>query len=493
MGEGMMDLQRLSSSVTPRAIEAHPWLKRLHVTFLPEPLTPIQTEVSAELRRAFIALGHSVQPTPDDDTNVLFTFARFGEPVSWRQTPFLQARRMFRLQRQPAVVTIIHARTQSWDDLLEQLATAISKEPPDPRDFEYAGLAPSAYRTLVEQGRRGGPVLAAERLLQAQAICIRILLIVGNESPERVYHFDLVGSLAYSEGSAAGLYEDIVQRVTTAVSAEEIGAYSVRPDTISADAWRALATPAAMRRASLELDTRSFFTETVRVHDLVHMPAVSGAIANQYSEGCFATWEPALNALISTITGSARPVDKGNITDDELAVVTGVHEDRCGVDVRHVVGKRNDPPSSEAFEMVDIDRALPWILIPRDFGVEQSVPVVRSKLHGHRGVAAYRASRVEFAAMEPIYSQYPVTCGTLGQAEGVKAAFARSEALRNPLDQRQLVFTLLPTHGLFIVEKWVPGKAPFQAIWEAMDAGDIVIDARVPQGPEPFSPVALDG
>jgi len=95
--------------------------------------------------------------------------------------------------------------------------------------------------------------------------------------------------------------------------------------------------------------------------------------------------------------------------------------------------------------------------------------------------------------MEPIYSQYPVTCGTLGQAEGVKAAFARSEALRNPLDQRQLVFTLLPTHGLFIVEKWVPGKAPFQAIWEAMDAGDIVVDARVPQGPEPFSPVALDG
>ena len=85
-----------------------------------------------------------------------------------------------------------------------------------------------------------------------------------------------------------------------------------------------------MRQASLELDRRNFFTETVRVHDLVHVPALSGAIANQYSEGCFATWEPALDALISTITGSARPVDKGNITDDELAVVEGVRTDRTG-------------------------------------------------------------------------------------------------------------------------------------------------------------------
>ena len=54
---------------------------------------------------------------------------------------------------------------------------------PTRRDFEYPGLAPSAYRTLVEQGRRGGPVLAAQRLLQAQAICLRILLVIGDEQP----------------------------------------------------------------------------------------------------------------------------------------------------------------------------------------------------------------------------------------------------------------------------------------------------------------------
>jgi hypothetical protein len=248
-----------------------------------------------------------------------------------------------------------------------------------------------------------------------------------------------------------------------------------------------------MRRASLELDRRRFFTETVRVHDLVHIPAVSGAIANQYSEGCFATWEPDLEALVTTITGSARPVDKGNITDDELAVVEGVRDDRAGVIVRHVTGKRNDPPSSEAFEMADIDRSLPWLRPDLGFGVRGLAPVVRSKLHGHRGVAAYNPARIEFAPMSPAYSRYPVTCGTRGQAEGVKAAFMRSEALRNPQDARQMVFTLLPTHGLFILEKWVPGKEPFQVIWEAMDAGDLVIESRVPQGPEPFVPEASGG
>jgi hypothetical protein len=465
-------------------------MKRINVAFLPPPITPVQAELAEGLRQAFPEHGHTVQPMPDDATDLLFGFARFGEPSSWRTAPFLQARRLYRLQRQPTVVTILHAKHDSWNRLLEQLENSISREPPDPRDFEYAGLAPSAYRTLVEQGRRGGPILAAQRLLQAQTICIRIMLVVGDDRPDRVYHFDLVGSLAYSDGRDANLFDDIVHRVATAVSAEEIGAYTVNPTPISAESWRRLTTPPAMRRASLELDRRRFFTETVRVHDLVHIPAVSGAIANQYSEGCFATWEPGLEALITTITGSARPVDKGNITDDELAVVEGVRDDRAGVVVRHVGDKRNDPPSSEAFEMADIDRSLPWLKPDPWFGVSRLVPVVRSKLHGHRGVAAYNPARVEFAPMSPAYSRYPVTCGTRGQAEGVKAAFARSEALRNPQDVRQIVFTLLPTHGLFILEKWVPGKEPFQAIWEAMDAGDLVIESRVPQGPEPFVPEA---
>jgi hypothetical protein len=44
------------------------------------------------------------------------------------------------------------------------------------------------------------------------------------------------------------------------------------------------------------------------------------------------------------------------------------------------------------------------------------------------------------------------------------------------------VFTILPGHGLVLVEKWVEGKAPFQVIWEAMDSRAIEISNQVPQG-----------
>jgi hypothetical protein len=103
-------------------------------------------------------------------------------------------------------------------------------------------------------------------------------------------------------------------------------------------------------------------------------------------------------------------------------------------------------------------------------------------------VASFNPDTVEFAPMNAAYSRYPVTCGTRGQAEGVREAFVRAGSLRDPDDPRQIIFTLLPTHGVFILEKWVPGKAPFQAIWEAMDAGDLEIESQAPQGPELYTP-----
>jgi hypothetical protein len=113
---------------------------------------------------------------------------------------------------------------------------------------------------------------------------------------------------------------------------------------------------------------------------------------------------------------------------------------------------------------------------------------VRSKLHGHRGVRAYDARRVEYVAMSPCYQHYPVTCATEAQARGIEAAFSCSEALQNPSDPRQVVFTVLPGHGTVVVEKWVPDHAPFEAIWQAMDQGDLQIDRHVPQAPIEYRP-----
>jgi hypothetical protein len=283
-------------------------------------------------------------------------------------------------------------------------------------------------------------------------------------------------------------YEDIVLRMVTTVCTKEVTDHQVVGESIPRHLWQSLGTPEDMSAAGRQLGARNFFTEMVRITDVVQVPAVGDSVADQYSEGCFSTWDVNLGALVATVTGSARPVDKSNITEDDLAVLVGVRPDGSGALVRHVEGKRNSPPSTEAVEMVDMDHSLPKISLDSGWGVRASVPVARSKLHGHRGIAGFHPGHVEFAPLEPQYYHYLVSCGTGAQAVAIREAFARAEALQNPEDPRQVVFSVLPGHGTVIVEKWVPGTAPFQTIWEHMDAGFLQVDAGVPQGPMTYVP-----
>lgn len=138
--------------------------------------------------------------------------------------------------------------------------------------------------------------------------------------------------------------------------------------------------------------------------------------------------------------------------------------------------------------MIAMDGPLPTVTLGRGWEAPAEVPVVRSKLHGHRGIRAYDARHIEYVPMAAPYHHYPVTCATEAQAQGIVSAFSRSEALQIPDDPRRVVFTVLPGHGTVIVEKWVPGTAPFQAIWEAMDKALLEVDSRVPQGPIEYVP-----
>lgn len=462
----------------------HPWLRRLHVAFVPGPTIPLLEEVASGLLRHFRLRGHQVQTTPNDHTDVLLSTARFGEPIHWRKALFFSMRRRFGLSHSPTLYTLIHVPPTELQQLLDHFQAALAKESPDPADFVFPGLASQAPRVLIEQGHRGGPILALERLVQAQAMCLRILLVVGDERPLFAYHFDLVGAHPRSEAEdPESFYEDIVLRIVTTESTYEVTQHEVVDDLIPRTLWSRLTTPSAMCVAARQLGERDFFTEMVRIADVVQVPVVTDVVASQYSEGCFATWDPTLGALVATVTGSARPVDKGDITEDDLAVIVGVRPDGMGALVRHVEGKHNDPPSSEAVEMMDMDSALPTVALGPEWDVATQVPVVRSKLHGHRGIAAYDPRHVESVPLDPPYYHYLVSCATQAQAQGIKRAFARSRALQNPEDPRQVVFTVLPGHGVVIAEKWVAGTAPFQVIWEYMDAGYLRVDNRIPQGP----------
>jgi len=469
----------------------HPWLREISVACVPGPMTPLLAEVVDNLLHGFRRHGHRVQATPDDRTDVVLTSAPFGQPLGWRESLLFTGRRRLGLEHQPTLFTLMHASPAEFQHRLDHFRAVLAKEPPNPADYAFPGLAADAYRVLFKQGRRGGPILALERLVQAQSKSIRVILVVGDERPLAVYHFDLVGAHPRSQAKAQDpgfLYDDVVLRVVTTVSADEVTEHRVVVEPIPHATWRQLSTPSAMRAAARQLGARNFFTQMVRIADLAPVPAVTEAVSSQYSEGCFATWDPKLGALIATVTGSARPVDKGAVTEDDLAVIVDVRPDGRGALTCSVTGKHNAPPSSEAVEMMDMDRPLPEIDLGPAWGESTRAPVARSKLHGHRGVSAYDPRRVEYVPLDPPYYHYLVSCGTDAQARGIKRCFARSEALQRPDDPRQLAFTVLPGHGVVIAEKWVPGTAPFQVMWESMDAGYLQVDNRIPQGPMAYVP-----
>jgi len=467
----------------------HPWLRPIHLAFVPGDMTPLLAQVVDGLLQAARSQGHQVQATPDDDSDLILTTARLGQVVGWRESVLLSGRRRFHLSHTPTVYTLVHAPTAAFQHLMAHFQAALAKEALDPADYDFPGLAPQAHRVLWGQGRRGGPLLALERLVQAQAKSIRVLLLVGDETPLLVYHFDLVGAHPCSRAdNLEAFYHDMVLRIATTVCTTEVTRHQVVGEPIPSSLWRCLPTPGAMRQAGRQLGERHFFTEMVRIADLVQVPAVEEAVASQYSEGCFATWDPVLGALIATVTGSARPLNKDDITEEDLAVIVGVRPDGRGALVQEVEGKRNLPPSSESVEMRAMDAPLPTVTLGPEWDHPGPVPVVRSKLHGHRGIAAYHPDHVEFVPLAPPYYHYLVSCATDAQAQGIQAAFARSQALQNPGDPRPLVFTILPGHGVVIVEKWVAGKAPFQLIWEGIDAGYLQIDSHIPQGPLHYVP-----
>ena len=468
---------------------SHLWWQQITVAFLPGQITPMLEGVVKGLLRHLEKRGQTVQEIPDDRTDVILTTAPFGESLGWREALLFTARFKYKLETSPTIFTLIQITSKQFNDLQEHFRKALAKEIIDPEDFAFDGLNSQAYRTLVEQGRRGGTILTLARIVQSQSKSIRVILVVGDDQPVEAYTFDLVGAYPRTDASdLEGFYEDLSSRIVTALSTHEITEHEVLDDMIGHDEWQKSDIPAAMRVAGLELGKRDFFTEMVRISDLVEVPAINDAVSSQYSEGCYASWDPYLNGLVATITGSARPVDKDNLSDDELALIVGVRSDGKGALIRHVEGKRNDSPSSEAVELMDMDSALPKIQMVVGEANLQEVPVARSKLHGHRGVKAYDPRYVEHVFLNEPYYQYPVSCSTEAQARAIKVAFSRSEALLKPDDPRQVVFTVLPGHGIVIVEKWVTGKNPFQIIWEYMDKGYLQIDNLVPQGALTFTP-----
>ncbi len=443
------------------------------------------------LLEAFQRLGHRVSDRPGPSTDIALTCAVFLAPVPWRKALFFTGRIRHRMPRHCVVYALVPASKDALEATLSRIAAAaegLAHEDDSParksalQALSFEGLAPESPWVLAEQAARGGPLLALARVVQAQAKCIRVALVVHEEGdPDHVYLFDLVGGRPRVDLSAGkGAYEEVATRMATVVSLREVTDHVWSGEPIPQSEWESAPSVAAMARASRELGRRGFFAEPVHISTLVHVPVVSRIVAEQYSEGCFATYEGSFGAQVVTATGTSRTVHKGAIAPEDLCAVVGVKSDLSGAVVRPVSGRPKTVPSSEAVDLYAIDTSLPSTRA-EDGTVR---PVTRSKLHGHCGVVTYDASVVEHVPVADAYQRYPVSCGTDAQVRALVEAFSRSEALRDPDDPRMVVFTQLPGHGCFLVEKWSSDHQPFELIWRLLDSGGLVVDpAAVPQGP----------
>ena len=189
---------------------------------------PTDDSLSAsQLRRLageFASRGHEVEAIPTDATDVAFASVPFGVPIGWRQSLQLTVRRRFKLRKTPITYVVMSATHEQLQGMIDHFYVALRKSPIDPADFAVDGLETTAMDTLVEQGRRGGAMLTAMRVLQTQAKNVRILLFVGeDDSPEAVFHLDpSVAPRTVAVGDGSALWDDIVERVLATISARDV-------------------------------------------------------------------------------------------------------------------------------------------------------------------------------------------------------------------------------------------------------------------------------
>src|SRR5215208_3716388 len=216
----------------------HTWLKQLSICYLPGPSTPLANRVASDLMEFLHQEGHTTQEVPTAETDVILTTARLSEPLGWREAFMFTARRRYGLNHVPTVFTIVHATSQQFNELLAEtesiLRNGVESTP------RFAGVPETASRTLLQQGKRGGAIMYLLRIIQIQSKSIRVLLVVGDEQPDAAFLFDLVGAHPQIRNQdPQSFYKDIITRIMTAASTEEITRHqAVEPD-IKREVWEA--------------------------------------------------------------------------------------------------------------------------------------------------------------------------------------------------------------------------------------------------------------
>ena len=474
-------------------INVHSWTRPISIALVPGRTSPALDLAAPALLDWLRQAGCTIESVPSNNTDLIFTTDCFGHAVSRDESLLFNAKRQYKLSRRPVILTMVDIPETEYQSWLAHFAELALSPESDGAVESYEGLGPQAAEVIVHQARRGGPEMALSRLMQAQMLSIRVMALrtIGGR-PFRAMHFDLAGAHPITDATDIESFAaEAGPRVLAAVCATEVNHHVFAEQPVPAELWASLTGPEAMMRAGATFTEFGFFTTPIYVEKVLGYRGLSEAISSQYSEGCYGVYEADIPGLLTTATGSSRLVDKRSITRADQAVVIGIKPERDGAIVRPVSGMDTVVPSVEAVEMMSICEGVPSHRRANSRGELVQVPNVRAILHGHLGVAAFDPQRVEAVRLEPLYYTQLVSCGTGALANATAAAFARSAALRDPKDPRQVVFLEQPGHGVMVVEKWpAPGSetAAFDAIHEYLRAGHLAMTYDIAQGPVQWEP-----
>lgn len=474
--------------------KTHAWAHPISLAYIPAAQTAALEQIANALMKWLKVNDSTVDDVPTNLTDVIFTTARFGSPVSRKDALFFQAKRRFGLSHRPDVWTLVEIREseyQRWSDHFVELAQLSEDALPD---YQYPGLGPQAAQVLLQQAKRGGPEVAIGRFLQAHVKSLRVMALHVDDvgRPLKVVQYDLAGAHPTTPVLDLDTFaQDAGLRLLTATCAHTVNKHVFLGDPLPRATWDDLQSPAELVQAGPMFTKFGFFTSPVLIEKLLGFRGLSGAISAQFSEGCYAVFDPDINELITTATGSSRLVDKRLINRTDQAIVTGVKPQRDGVIVRAVEGMEKVIPSVEAVEMRAICDAVSKQQVINTQGQSVEVPAVRAILHGHIGVASYNPAYVESVQLEPLYYAHLVSCGTGPLADETAAAFARSESLGNAHDPRAVIFIEQPGHGTIVVEKWLADRPAFQTMQDYLKAGHFRMSMDVPQGRVEWETVTL--
>lgn len=456
----------------------HSWVRPVNFALVPRVPDPLIDPLLSALPASVRAYGGRLVPRPNRNTGIIVTTARYGEIISTKDALFFQAKLLFKLAHRPSVFTLVGVPRVELEETLATMKRVGDASDADLDQFWFPGMPATGLPILREEARRGGPIKAFARLLQVQVKSVWTGAVVGDPETgviDGIYLFDLVGAHPFvTASSVEQLADDLVARLTTIVCTTQADHHERVSTTIPRDVWERATAPDRMVEAAWELGRRGFLTAPIHLKDF-GFRALGRAISNQYSEGCLATYDPALGVLLTTATGSARVVDKRYISRADIALVQEIKPDNSGVRIPRVEGRPFVKPSVEAVELARI-----IFDAPRFAGSLPTLPV--SIIHLHMSIAAYNPSVVEYVALDPPFYTCPVSCGTRELADGTARAFARSSVLSDRDEPRRIAVLEQPTHGCVLVELGEGTTPAYQRIFDAIDRGDLVLSFDVPQG-----------